>query len=67
MAKNSVMKYRAVCPICGKAFDTRKEGFLEPGTNRLICADCYNKINKHNSCAPIHTEDSKGRLREIHW
>lgn len=66
MSKNSATKYRAVCPICGKAFDTRKEGFLESYTNRLICADCANKIRRITH-APDYTEDSKGRPRKIQW
>lgn len=37
------LKYRAICPVCGKGFDTRYEGFLDGG-KRLICADCYHKI-----------------------
>ena len=36
------LKYRAVCPYCNKAFDTRKEGFLYLGV--LICADCHNNM-----------------------
>lgn len=35
------LKYRAVCPECGKAFDTRKEGFNFGGY--IICAKCYHK------------------------
>lgn len=66
MSKNKDLKYRAVCPTCGKAFDTRKEGFPEPDTNKLICADCYNKL-KYRTIAPDYTEDSRGRPREIQW
>ena len=37
------LKYRAVCPYCNKAFDTRKEGFHDY-LGRLICASCYHRI-----------------------
>lgn len=35
------LKYRVICPFCGKAFDCRKEGFILFG--KLVCADCYHK------------------------
>lgn len=38
---NKELKYRAICPICSKAFDSRNEGFLIRG--RLHCADCYHQ------------------------
>lgn len=32
---------QVICPICGKHFNPREEGFNL--SNRLVCADCYNK------------------------
>ena len=40
------MKYRAVCPLCNKGFDTRNEGFLYWG--HLICANCYHEMDRYN-------------------
>ena len=42
MGKSKDLKYRAVCPECGKGFDTRYEGFKHGG--KLICATCYHAI-----------------------
>lgn len=46
MGKNKDLKYRAVCPHCGKAFDTRHEGESYWGV--LICADCTEKMLRYN-------------------
>ena len=42
MGKSKDLKYRAVCPECGKGFDTRYEGFKHEG--KLICAKCFHAI-----------------------
>lgn len=39
---SKLMKYRAVCPTCGKGFDTR-EGYVG-AKGQLVCADCHKKI-----------------------
>lgn len=45
MSKNKELRYRAVCPHCGKAFDTRY-GTLYWGD--LICRDCVKKMLRYN-------------------
>ena len=36
-------KYKlVVCPLCGKHFNPKEEGYNV--SNRLICADCYPKL-----------------------
>lgn len=32
------LKYRAICPLCGKAFDSRKGKVLD---GKLVCPDCF--------------------------
>lgn len=32
------LKYRAICPLCGKAFDCREGGLLD---GSLVCPDCF--------------------------
>ena len=41
MGKNKDLKYRAVCPKCGKVYDTRN-GISWGGI--LICPDCHRSI-----------------------
>lgn len=42
MSKDKSLKHRAICPECGKPFDTQKNyGGLIYGV--LVCFDCYNK------------------------
>lgn len=38
---SKLMKYRAVCPLCNKGFDSRT-GELYRG--QLVCPDCHKKI-----------------------
>ena len=38
MSKNR-LKYRAICPNCGKAFDLRAEGFACKD-GKIYCAKC---------------------------
>jgi predicted Zn finger-like uncharacterized protein len=38
MSKNK-LKYRAICPDCGKAFDLREEGFT-CDDGKIRCAKC---------------------------
>jgi formylmethanofuran dehydrogenase subunit E len=33
------LKYRAVCPYCGKSFDMKTEGRNLVG--RVVCKECY--------------------------
>lgn len=33
------LKYRAICPLCGKAFDSR-EGKIAPD-GKVVCGECY--------------------------
>jgi len=37
----NTLKHRAVCPDCGKGFDTRKEGVSIDGY--LYCGNCFRK------------------------
>ena len=37
MSKNKDLKHRAICPVCGKAFDLR-QGLKVTGY--MMCADC---------------------------
>lgn len=41
MSKAKILRYRAVCPRCGKSFDSRA-GALIGG--RLHCTDCAKEI-----------------------
>ena len=43
MSKNKELRYRTICPLCGKAFDRRVEGKLFIGDNRWHCDDCHAK------------------------
>lgn len=36
---NKDLKYRAICPLCGKAFDSR-EGKIAPD-GKVVCGECY--------------------------
>lgn len=38
------LKYRAICPLCGKAFDSR-EGELLDG--KLVCPDCFKDYGQY--------------------
>ena len=46
MSKDKSYKCRAVCPICNKPFDTRKEGAIYLGD--LICNECYKEKRHYN-------------------
>lgn len=38
------LKYRAICPSCGKAFDYRTDGVNRLGL--IYCKDCGNDVKK---------------------
>jgi formylmethanofuran dehydrogenase subunit E len=44
MGKDKTMQYRAICPKCGKPFDSRKG---VPFFGHLCCPDCYEKYTKY--------------------
>ena len=44
MSKNKELRYRVICPLCGKAFDSRVEGKLLFVDNCLYCNDCHTKL-----------------------
>ena len=46
MSKNKEYRYRAICPHCGKPFDTRL-GQLFWG--ELICQECEQKMRHYNT------------------
>ena len=41
MSKNKELKYRAVCPQCGKPYDTRNGKNLN---GVLLCPECYKAL-----------------------
>ena len=36
------LKYRAICPLCGKSFDSRDEKFSPDG--KVVCHECYDRF-----------------------
>lgn len=40
---------QVVCPICGKHFNPKKEGFNV--SNHLICTDCYYNNTRYKTIA----------------
>ena len=47
------IRYRAVCPICGKGFDIRHEGFKHPD-GRIVCADCHHNTTAYKTLGGDH-------------
>lgn len=60
------LKYRAICPLCGKAFDSR-EGELLGGT--LVCPDCFKDYGQYSVCRVYdcsnQDEDNKANTKEL--
>ena len=42
MSKNKELKYRGICPLCNKPYDTREGKYLN---GFLYCKDCFNSFN----------------------
>lgn len=46
MSKAKILRYRAICPRCGKAFDSRGGALID---GHLCCYDCGKAIKQATS------------------
>lgn len=42
------LRYRAVCPVCEKAFDVR-HGVRHPGAGFVMCEECARLVLKYST------------------
>lgn len=46
MSKDKTLRYRIICPICGKVLDVR-EGKKDLPTGQIICEWCYKNMTRY--------------------
>lgn len=60
------LKYRAICPLCGKAFDSREGELLDES---LVCPDCFKDYRHYtiwNGCdGSNQDEDNETNAKEL--